>query len=143
MIILDTNVVSELIKPAMDHQVKVWMDRYDIEQLYITSITLMEIECGICLLPDGKKRTALGASFQFLLKNIFHDRIKGFGAECGLLAGELDARLKGTGYTVDIRDIQIAAIVRHHGAVLATRNTKDFKDCDIRLINPWAQTDLD
>lgn len=140
MIILDTNVISALMKPKPEPLIMKWVNKYDLEYLWLTSITVMEIQYGIELLPEGKKREALHKSFHKMLLQKFQGHIIEFDESAAIITGELLAKSKKTGFHIDVRDLQIAGIARMTGADLATRNTKDFKNTNVNLINPWENS---
>ena len=139
MIILDTNVLSALMKPTPDPIVQNWLNRYDMELLWITSITVMEIQFGIHLLPDGKRKDTLQEAFQLMLRKRFVSLIIEFEMNAALAASQIAAALKSSGQNVDVRDIQIAGIASARGAYIATRNKRDFKHTGVEIINPWEE----
>ncbi|MCG8328549.1 MAG: type II toxin-antitoxin system VapC family toxin [Chitinophagales bacterium] len=138
MIILDTNVLSALMKSEPDPVILQWCNGYDLECLWLTAITVMEVQYGIGLLSDGKKKRMLQESFNRMLRQQFRHRIIAFDYNAGMAAGELAAENQKTGMNQDIRDYQIAAIALVTGAVLATRNERDFKQTGVTIINPWS-----
>jgi len=137
VIILDTNVLSTLMRKMPDADVVEWLDRQPAESVWITSITLFEARLGIALLPDGKRRRALTSAFGRLLEEDLENRVLDFDTGAANEAAELAARRQRAGRPIDIRDTQIAgiALVRH--ATLATRNTRHFADLEINVIDPW------
>lgn len=137
MIILDTNVVSEMMKPQPDSVVRDWLDAQPDETLWLTSVTVFEITCGIELLPNGKRKTGLADAFNELLVNDFDSRALAFDDQHARRAGEIFAGLRGQGQNPEYRDIQIAGIVAAFNAVLASRNAKHFSGMGVKLINPW------
>lgn len=137
MIILDTNVLSAIMKVQPDPIIIRWLDEYDLEYLWLTSITVMEIQYGIALLPNGKKRNLLQQAFNDLLLQRFRTRIIEFDENAAIATAHIAANRKKVGMNQDIRDLQIAGITLHIGAELATRNHKDFKGMEIKVINPW------
>ncbi len=130
MIILDTNVLSEL----MHNRVINWLDRQPAESIWITCITLFEARYGLALLPDGKRRSALVAAFDDLLRSDLEQRILNFDPAAAEKAAQLAARRRNMGRPVDIRDTQIAGICEARQATLATRH---FEDLSAPLVNPW------
>ncbi len=140
MIILDTNVLSALMRKLPDADVVGWLDRQPAESVWITSITLFEARLGIALLPDGKRRRALTSAFGRLLEEDLENRVLDFDTGAANEAAELAARRQRAGRQIDIRDTQIAgiALVRH--ATLATRNTRHFADLEINVIDPWRMS---
>ena len=141
MIILDTNVLSALMRKVPDADVVGWLDRQPAESVWITSITLFEARLGIALLPDGKRRRALTSAFGRLLEEDLENRVLDFDTGAANEAAELAARRQRAGRQIDIRDTQIAgiALVRH--ATLATRNTRHFADLEINVIDPWRMSE--
>lgn len=136
MIILDTNVVSEPLKPKPDAAVLAWLDRQAPETLYLTTITLAELQAGIEILPAGKRRTALQAATTELAAQ-FEGRVLPFDQESAHAFGRAFAGTQTAGNPIHFGDCAIAAIAITHGFVLATRNVRDYKGAGIELINPW------
>lgn len=137
MIILDTNVVSELMKSAPDEHVAAWMGRQQMLHLATTSITVGEIQFGIRLLPSGKRRKELEEDFATFISRGFQGRVLPFEDTAAFAYGELAAQHKKKGRHVDAVDLMIAAIAKASNAAIATRNTKDFAHCGLKLIDPW------
>lgn len=136
MIILDTNVVSEPLKPKPDAAVLAWLDRQAPETLYLTSITLSELQAGIEILPAGKRRTALqGVTSELITR--FDGRILSFDHDSAYAFGRAFAGTQKAGDPIHFGDCAIAAIAITHGFALATRNVRDYKGAGIELINPW------
>ena len=137
MIILDTNVVSEVMKPNPEPAVKDWLDAQPEETLWLSSVTVFEIMCGIESLPTGKRKTGLADAFNELLQKDFDNRVLAFDEQHARKAGEIFARLRGQGQNPEYRDIQIAGVVGAFAAVLATRNIRHFAGTGVSLTNPW------
>jgi hypothetical protein len=137
MIILDTNVVSELMKPAPASIVVDWIGAQPAASLYTTSITQAEILHGIMLLPSGRRRRGLEAAATSMFTEDFGGRILGFGADAAPLYARIASDRRRAGRPISHFDAQIAAIARSTGAVLATRNLADFEDCGATLVDPW------
>lgn len=137
MIVLDTNVISELMKPAPSLKVIDWIDQQDATLLMVTTITLAEIGYGLCALPKGKRRTSLEHAFAKTISEGFAHRVLDFDEAAAQLYGSLMAKRKEAGKPLSILDGQIASIALSYDAILATRNVKDFVDCDIGLIDPF------
>ena len=137
MIILDTNVLSALMRKAPDAAVIAWLDRQPAESIWITSITLFEARLGLALLPEGKRRTALVSALARLLEEDLENRVLDFDTGAALEAAELAARRQRAGRPVGIRDTQIAGIALARRATLATRNTRHFMDLKISVVDPW------
>jgi predicted nucleic acid-binding protein len=137
MILLDTNVISEWMKPAPDPRVLDWLDAQPAGGLFISAIAKAEIEAGIALLPEGKRRTALHRAAE-----VVFDELSGrcLALDCDAAAeyARILTLCRRAGRPISVEDAQIAAIARRHSMNLATRNTTDF-DCvsDLQLIDPW------
>ncbi len=141
MIILDTNVISELMKDAPDPSVRDWAQATPVTELWITSVTVAEVFLGIERLPEGQRKRALATAAGHWVDQIFRNRVLAFGAgEARLYASLVAIRLR-SGHPIGIPDAQIAAIARAHGATLATRNVKDFDGTGVDLVNPWSTPD--
>ena len=137
MIILDTNVLSALMREEPEVPVIEWLDRQAAESIWITSITLFEAHFGIELLPKGKRRRALAAAFDRLMDIDLENRVLDFDAVAAAEAATLAAVRQKAGRPVDFRDTQIAGIALARRATLATRNVKHFQDLNIPLVDPW------
>jgi predicted nucleic acid-binding protein len=137
LIILDTNVLSELMQNVPDPSVVEWLDRQPAESVWITSITLFEARLGLALLPSGRRRQALELAFEKLLAEDLEERVLDFDSSAAGAAAALAAERQRTGRTVDMRDTQIAGIVIARRAPLATRNVKHFADLTAEVVNPW------
>jgi predicted nucleic acid-binding protein len=136
MIVLDTNVLSELMRRQPATAVVAWLDRQS-EPPWITSITVQEIEYGIERLRDENRRAALRAAFDRALAEVIEPRILVFDEETARAAGRISARRERDGQPIHIADSQIAAIARCSSATLVTRDPRDFAGLDLDLINPW------
>lgn len=137
MIVLDTNVLSELMKSQPDKSVMRWVGKHYAASLFITSMTQAEILYGLEILPAGKRRTALKVAATSMFEQDFFKRILPFDTNAAQLFATIAIQRRKMGLPISQIDAQIAAIVLSHNATLATRNTKDFKECGINLINPW------
>ena len=138
MIILDTNVLSALMRREPEAVVVEWLDRQPPESLWITSITLFEVGMGLALLPAGRRRTALQKAFGQLLAEDLQHRVLDFDAAAAAEAAVLAAARQRAGRTVDVRDTQIAGITLARRAMLATRNVRHFEDLKGRVVDPWS-----
>lgn len=138
MIILDTNVLSALMRTVPEASVVAWLDRQPAESVWITSITLFEARLGMALLPTGRRRQKLEAAFARLLKEDLENRVLDFDSAAAAESASLAAERQKAGRPVDMRDTLIAgiALVRH--ATLATRNVRHFGDLKIPIVDPWA-----
>ena len=137
MIVLDTNIVSEWIKPKPSTAVFEWLDERPDERLMITSITVAELHYGFNLLPEGRRRKQLEQSIGSLLEDEFFGQVLGFGHEAARRYGALSAQLKAEGIVIGQNDTMIASIVAEHEATLLTRNDKHFVHCGINVVNPF------
>jgi predicted nucleic acid-binding protein len=137
MIILDTNVISALMRAEPDRAVVAWLDAQPAESIWTTSVTLFEVGFGISILPKGKRRTALESAFAAAMADELADRVLAFDADSARHASTMAARARTAGHPVEIRDVQIAGIAGARRAQLATRNTKHFDGFGLKVINPW------
>ena len=137
MILLDTKVVSELMKSAPAESVVEWVSAQQESSLYTTSITQAEILHGIALLPSGKRRRAIEEAAHAMFAEEFKGRIVGFGSDAALPYAHIAADRRRAGRPISSFDAQIAAIARSVGATIATRNVADFSGCRVELVNPW------
>ena len=138
MIILDTNVVSELMRPTYASAILRSLSKYSADELHSTSITLAEILYGVELLPAGRRKSELLAGSERLFRVVLGGRILPFDEQAAEAFSRIAAGRRSHGKPISELDAQIAAIASVHGATLATRNTADFQSCGIRLLNPWA-----
>lgn len=137
MIILDTNVLSALMRTAPEVQVVRWLDEQPAESIWITSITLFETRLGLALLPKGQRQRLLESAFDRLLEEDLEDRVLAFDSAAAAEAANLAASRQKVGRPVDMRDTQIAGITLARRATLATRNVKHFQDLSVAVIDPW------
>ncbi len=140
MIVLDTNVVSELMHADPDERVVSWLDAQEAADLYITAITSAELLFGVERMPSGQRRTRLASMIADVLDQDFTGRILPFDAPASLDYGRIVAQRERSGHPIGMADALIAAIALSAGASLfATRNSKDFTDTGLTLINPWIR----
>ncbi|MGQ0673453.1 MAG: type II toxin-antitoxin system VapC family toxin [Hyphomicrobium sp.] len=137
MILLDTNVVSAIMRLPLEPMVQAWLDRQDRNSLFTSAPTLFEIRFGIEKQPHGRRRRELEEIIDTLIKPMFNTRIIDFGSAAAEAAARIRASQIKRGLNPDIPDSQIAGIALHADVPLATRNTRDFKGLGIPLINPW------
>lgn len=137
MIVLDTNVLSELMKPAPAERVVRWMAAQPATSLYTTSVTQAEILHGVMLLPAGRRRNAVEAAAEAMFKEDFAGRVLPFGSDAARLYARIAAERRRAGCPISHFDAQIAAITRAAGAAVATRNVADYDGCGVKVINPW------
>ena len=136
MTILDTNVVSELMRQAPDPSVLDWFNLLSAEDAYLTSITVAEILLGIELLPPGKRRDVVRAGAEKTLA-VFAAQVLAFDDKAAHAFSLVSSTRRLQGRPMSEFDAQIAAIARVHGATLATRDTSGFEGCGVKLVNPW------
>lgn len=137
MIVLDTNVISELMRVAPTPPVVAWMARHHPQTLFTTSVTVAEVLYGIELLPKGKRRDGLLHEADVTFSGTFISRILAFDERAARMFGSIVASRRLRGRPIEIADGQIAAIARVNDATLATRDLADFDGCGVRLVNPW------
>lgn len=137
MIVLDTNVISELMRDRPSEKVMGWVANQPLSSLFTTSISQSEIYHGIYLLPSGKRRKALEQAAQAMFSEDFRGRILSFSSEVTLPYAQISVDRRRSGRPISGFDAQIAAIAACHGAKLATRNVADFERCGIDVIDPW------
>ena len=137
MIVVDTNVVSELMKAEPSPRVLAWVRTRDNRELRMTAITVAEILYGIERLPNGRKKTAIRTAAVEVFSR-FAEEILAFDAPAAPFYAEIVGGRDRQGAPISGYDAQIAAICRAHAATLATRNVKDFDDVGIEVTNPWT-----
>lgn len=137
MIVLDTNVISEPMKPRADLLAVAWLDDQPKDLLFLCAPVLMEITLGLNRLPDGKRKTAMTAAVQIVLANYFAERFLAFEREAAVVYASLAVRAAAKGYSISVADCQIAAIAAVNGFSVATRDTAPFLAAGVRVINPW------
>ena len=137
MIILDTNVISALVKEVPQTPLLSWLDQQPPSSLWTTSINLMEIRYGLLIMPDGRRRQAMTISFELMVERL-EGRIAEFDQVAARRTAELMAERRHKGRPIDLSDSMIAGIVLSRNASLATRNIDHFFDLGERVINPWG-----
>ena len=138
MIILDTNLVSETLKPAPSDTVRRWAAAQEASATFITAITQAEILSGLETMAAGKRKQRLSEAIDRILTRDFHGRILPFDQEAAREFARIFGVRKTAGRPISQFDAMIAAIARAHSATDATRNVQDFEHCGIRLVNPWT-----
>ena len=136
MIVLDTNVLSALMRQTPDESVIVWLDKQPRTSIWTTAVTILEVRFGLQVMPLGKRRSLLIREFETVLDKIGY-RVAPFDAAAAQQAGDLMASRQKKGQAGDLRDTMIAGIVLAHHATLATRNITHFEDLSVPVINPW------
>ena len=139
MIVLDTNVVSELMKSAPEPSVVAWIDAIPGATVFLSAVTQAKIQKGVALVPEGKRREGLALAARAAFETYFHGRILPFDSEAAEAFAELAAERRRAGRPISQADAQIAAITRSRGAALATRNVADFEGCGVEIVDPWVR----
>jgi predicted nucleic acid-binding protein len=137
MIILDSNVVSELMRPAPEPRVLRWLDSQAAEDLHVTAVTVAEILYGVDLISAGRRREVVRAATENMFEAVFADRILSFEDRAARSFSQIASSRRRQVKPISELDAQVAAITRVHGATLATRNPYVFEGCGVRLVNPW------
>ena len=138
MIVLDTNVLSEALRPAPEPSVLDWLANQPRASLFITTVTQAEILYGIRLLADGERRRGLWEAAKKIFDADFADQVLSFDSEAADMYAEIAASRRTMGKPISQFDTMIVAMARSRGASLATRDAKDFEDCGVDVINPWT-----
>ena len=137
MILLDTNVVSEPLRPAPDTRVIAWIDAQPLETIFLSAITVAELRAGVALLPVGKRRSGLQQSLEKRVLPLFAGRVLPFDLACTQAYAELMAKARTAGLAIATADGYIAAIAAANGFAVATRDTGPFEVAGAAVINPW------
>jgi toxin FitB len=137
VIVLDTNVISELTRQSPAPRVISWLDALAAAEIATTAITAAELLYGVARMPDGRRKTELAAAVQGLLSDDFQGRVLSFDEPAAHRYADIVTSRERLGRPIGVADAQIAAICRTIDATLATRNTDDFQETGIELINPW------
>ena len=137
MIILDTNVVSELMRPAPERMVLSWFSSQAAEDLHVTAVTMAEILYGIELISSSRRRDVVRVATEKMFGDVFADRLLTFEDRSARAFSQIASSRRRQGKSMSGTDAQIAAIARVHGATLATRNMYVFEGCGVKLVNPW------
>ena len=138
MIIVDTNVVSELLRPSPEPRVEEWLAGLDGLDIYLTAISEAELRYGVAITDNGKCRDGLADAIDRILRDDMAGRVLAFDSAATEAYAAIAASRRAAGRPIAQADCQIAAIARARGATVATRNTADFEGCGIDLINPWT-----
>ncbi len=138
MIVLDTNVLSELLRPSPTRQVEAWLSAQDGTQVYFTTIGEAELRHGVAIMPAGKRRAELSKAIEGMLNEDFRDRVLPFDRAAARAYAAIAAERRAAGRPISQFDCQICAIARARDAVIATRNTADFEGCGVVLVDPWS-----
>lgn len=137
MIILDTNVLSALMRTAPEAAVVAWLDRQPADSIWLTSVTVFEARFGLRLLPKGRRRTSLERAFDRMLEEDLSNRVLDFDQAAAASAAQIAAERQRRGPVADLRDTLIAGIAVARRATIATRNTRHFAGLDVPVVDPW------
>ena len=137
MIVLDTNVMSALMRTNPEAVVVGWLDRQPADSVWLTSITVFEVRFGLALLPKGRRRNNLERAFDRVLTEDLSSRVVHFDEVAAVTAAQLAAERQRAGRIVDLRDTLIAGIAQARRATIATRNTRHFEGLDVPVVDPW------
>jgi len=137
MIILDTNVISELVRLAPEPAVGKWLGGHPPGSIFLCATSEAELRLSVSLLPQGKRRDALSAAVGILIELKFRGQIVPFDSGAAVQFADIVATRRRAGRPISVADAQIAAITRSRGAVIATRNVDDFAGTGIEIVNPW------
>lgn len=137
MIILDTNVLSALMRTSPEAVVVEWLDRQPADSVWLSSITVFEARFGLALLPKGRRRSRLERAFESVLTEDLANRVLDFDSVAAATAAQLAADRQKAGRAVDLRDTLIAGIALARRATIATRNTRHFEGLDVPVVSPW------
>jgi predicted nucleic acid-binding protein len=138
MILLDTNVLSEIMRPMPDTEVVAWLDAQPSDQVWVCAVTRAEIELGIALLPDGQRKLRLQMAARGMFAEDFAGRCLPFDEEAAITYAAIVASRTRLGRPISVEDAQMAAIALTHGLCLATRNEQDFAAIEgLSVVNPW------
>jgi predicted nucleic acid-binding protein len=137
VIVLDTNVISELMHPRADPDVVAWVDAQPVNEVYLTAVTTAELRYGVARLPDGRRKTDFADRVRRIVEEDFTGRVLPFDDEAAAHYADIVVDRGRRGMVISMADAQIAAVCRSHSVTLATRNTKDFAHTGIDVIDPW------
>ena len=139
MILLDTNVLSELMRPVPSPDVETWLSAQPPAGMFISAITEAELRYGLALLPGGQRQQRLVAQAEAMFAEDFDGRILPFDHAAAGAYATIAAARRRAGRPISLADAQIAAIAASRGAAIATRNVSDFAECGIAVVDPWAR----
>ena len=138
MIVLDTNVISEMLRVVPSPHVARWIAAQPEHELYITAVTEAEIRVGVNMMPAGKRKAQLQATVDQIISRVFAGRILSFDSACAVVYAEISANRRSIGKPISPFNAQITAIARANGAkAIATRNVDDFASVGVEIVNPW------
>ena len=136
--LLDTNVVSELMRESPESAVTRWVSGHPVEELFLSAVSEAELRYGAAILPRGRRRETLAFKIEAMLSDAFEDRVLSFDSDAARAYGYIAAARRAAGRPVGSADCQIAAIAVARRMRLATRNVRDFEDMGIEIVDPWA-----
>ncbi len=139
MLILDTNVLSEMMRPEPEHKIADWLVRQPSDELFTTAVCQAEVLAGLAILPSGRRRSDLEEAARAMFADDFGGRILPFDTEAASAYAEIFATRKKAGRPSGTIDLMLAAIARVRGASVVTRNVADFEAVDVAIINPWDE----
>lgn len=137
-VLLDTNVVSELIRKVPESTVVTWISGHSLDDLYFSSVSEAELRYGVAILPAGRGRDTLFLEIEAMVRDAFDDRVLPFDSDAARAYGDIAAVRRSAGRPVAPTDCQIAAIAASHNMVVATRNIRDFEGMGIEIVDPWS-----
>ncbi|UWR13592.1 type II toxin-antitoxin system VapC family toxin [Sulfitobacter mediterraneus] len=137
MILLDTNIISEIMRPEPAPSVRNWFARQSPVDMYLSTVTLAEIGYGLHRLPEGRRRDGLMRQADRLFAEDFAGRVFSFDESAAVIYGPLTAKTRQAGWNMAVEDLMIAAIAMAHGAAVATRNLRDFQHTGLTVQNPF------
>ena len=137
MILLDTNVISELFRKAPEPTVEAWLAAQNGAEVYLSAVSEAELRLGVALLPPGRRREALSEIVERVLQEDFRGRVLPFDSPAAAAYAVIAADRRKRGRPISQFDCQLAAIARANAAAVATRNVGDFEGCGVDLIDPW------
>lgn len=137
MVVIDTNIVSELMSAEPSVEVLAWVDDRPRRELFVTAVTEAEVRTGIALLPEGRRRRGLAEACERAFGSLFAGRVLPFDSDAARAYADIAAARRGIGRPIGQADGQIAAIARARGMAVATRNVRDFAEMGIDIFNPW------
>ena len=136
--LLDTNVVSELLRSSPEPAVESWVAARPAAELHFSAVGEAELRYGVAILSAGRRRDALAVAIDAILREAFESRILPFDSDAAREYADIASARRSAGRIVPPADCQIAAIARSRGMVVATRNVRDFEDIEIEVVNPWT-----
>ncbi len=137
MILLDTNVISEPLRPSPEARVSDWIDAQPLETLYLSAMTVAELRAGVALMPAGKRRAVLHEHLEKRVLPMFAARVLPFDLACTSAYAELMAKVRKAGSGIETADACVAAVAFANGFIVATRDTSPFQAAGLDVINPW------